>query len=185
MFYIFVTSISFITSIYTKRWIAEDRQTSIVIFISYATLMIAITWSLSIRIIALKCFRTYARTAHAIFLTRISRTAEHNEYHSEFIDRYIVYLHYIRDIRLSSWISNYAALSEMHIRTILRIPWTWGGGGRIIWVMRGCPPCFPLPSDIPRLPFSRPHVHRTRGCFVHCVSFVKFRVRLPTARSAR
>lgn len=63
----------------TKSWIAEDSwQTSAAIFISFATLTVAITGSLSIRIIALKCFRTYARTAHAIFLTRISRTAGHN-----------------------------------------------------------------------------------------------------------
>lgn len=49
--------------------------------------------------------------------------------------------------------------------------------------MGGCPPCsppppspIPLPSDIPRLPFSRPHVHRARArvsrspCLVRQVS---------------
>lgn len=126
-------------------------------------------------IIALKCSRTRARTAHAIFLTRLYHARPDTMTEISFRVHWpAAPSTYIRDTRLSSWISNYAALSEMHIRTILRIPWIRGtynmSHGRVSTLFP------PLSLDIPRLPFSRPHVHRARArvsrsqCLVRQVS---------------
>lgn len=64
---------------------------------------------------------------------------------------------YVRDTRLSSWISNYAAFSEMHIRTILRIPWIRGtynmSHGRVSTLFPPPTLSYPSPVRYPASPF--------------------------------